>query len=151
MAVNKYYQVILDTLQGRTDQLRTIPPERLDWAGPGAFLDLYRKTLGSERSELIRAIGQVIQDPRTPPPMLAQLIQIASSLDLAEVEPQVRKLQAEAIALQEPLRDAIANYLAFRQLHTLAKTVTPPRAAREKTGARKSRSARRAKGQSKTA
>lgn len=102
MAAKRYYQAILDTLQGRTDQLRTIPPERLDWAGPGAFLELYRKTSGGSRSALIRAIGQVIQDHPAPPPVLAQLIQIASSLDLAEVEPQVRKLQAEAIAAQEP-------------------------------------------------
>src|SRR5438552_1554525 len=124
MTANGFYQTILDTLQGQTDQLRTIPPERLDWAGPGALLQLYRKTSGSDRSALIRAIGQVIQEHRAPPSVLAQLIQIASSLDLAEIEPHVRKLQGQAIAAEETLRDAIANYLAFRQLGGPTKRLT---------------------------
>jgi hypothetical protein len=117
MAAGKYYQAILDTLQGQMDQLRVIPPERLDWAGAGALLELFRQTSGNDRSALIRAMGQVIEDHRAPAPVLAQLVQIASSLDLAEVEPQVRKLATQPIAAQEPLRDAINNYLAFRRLH----------------------------------
>ena len=137
MTANGYYQTILDTLQGQTDQLRTIPSERLDWAGPGALLELYRNASGNDRSALIRAIGQVIQDHQAPAPVLAQLIQIASSLDLAEIEPQVRKLQRQAMAAQEPLHGAIVNYLAFRGLNT--PTRTPPHAANHKPGSRKAR------------
>src|SRR5947209_341121 len=34
MAVRRYYRLILQTLQGKTNELRNIPPQRLDWAGP---------------------------------------------------------------------------------------------------------------------
>src|SRR5260370_16528038 len=127
MADNAFHQTILDTLQGQTDQLRTIPPERLDWAGPGAFLQLYRQTSGSDRTALIRAVGEILDEHSAPTPVLAQLVQFASALELAEVEPQIRRLQAEAIAAQEPLQDAITNYLPFRQLTDPPTTVpTPP-------------------------
>lgn len=129
MAVGKYYLTILTTLQGRTDELRAIPPERLDWSGPGALLELFRKTSGTSRSALIRAIGQVIRNHPASPAVIAQLIDIASGLDLAEVEPQVRKLQAEPFASQEPLRGAIANYLAFRKLNLPPETIESPRSA----------------------
>jgi hypothetical protein len=150
MAASEFYQAILDTLQGQTDQLQTIPRERLDWAGPGALLELYRKTSGSDRIALIRAVGQVIQDHSAPLPVLAQLIQIASSLDLAEVEPQIRKLQTQAIAAQEPLQGAITNYLAFRQLPLSPKTVTPPRAKKDQRSAHKTRSPHRGNGKART-
>jgi hypothetical protein len=146
MAARNYYQTILDTLQGRTDQLRTIPPERLDWAGPGAFLELYRQTSGGERSALIQAIGQVIQDHPAPPAVLAQLIEIAFSLDLAEVEPQVLQLQAEPIAAQEPLRGAITNFLAYRRLNTSAQTVPPSWASKDRPGTGQARPIRNVKG-----
>ena len=97
MIPNKYSRLILDTLQGRTSELRTIPSERLDWAGPGALLDLYRKSSGSDRESLIRAIGQVIEQHAAPAAVIAQLINIASSLDLAQVEPQVRRTRGRAI------------------------------------------------------
>src|SRR5262245_29583868 len=146
MAADRYYQAILDKLQGRTDELRTIPPERLDWAGPGALLELYRKASGRERSSLIRAIGQIIEDQAASPPVLAQLIQIASSLDLAEVEPQVRKLRERAVAADEPLRGAITNYLAFRKLNTSPEVAVPPRPVHGKPRAHKSPPARRGHG-----
>jgi hypothetical protein len=127
MAVSKYYQMVLDTLQGRTDALHAIPPERLDWAGPGAMLDLYRKTSGNNRSALIQAIGQVIQNHPVAPPVIAQLVLIAAGLDLAEVEPQVRRLQTKPFASQEPVKSAIINYLAFRELNKLPATVADAR------------------------
>jgi hypothetical protein len=140
MGANPFYRAILDTLQGQTDQLRTIPPERLDWAGPGAFLELYRTTSGTDRTALIRAVGQIIEDQSAPLPVLAQLIQLASSLDLAEVEPQIRQLQAQAVGAEEPLRGAINNYLAFRQLIHAPKTAAPPQAKKGQRSAPKARS-----------
>ena len=142
MTVSKYYQMILDTVQGRTDELRLLPPERLDWAGPGALLQLYRKTSGSNRTEFIHAIGQVIEDHPARPAAIAQLVLLASSLDLAELEPQVRKLQAKPVAFQEPLRSAILNFLAFRQLNTPPQAVEPRRTANGKQS--KDRNARSA-------
>ncbi len=69
---------------------------------------------------MIHAIGQVIQDHPASPAVIAQLVDIASGLDLAEVEPQVRELQAEPFASREPLRGAIINFLAFRDLTSKA-------------------------------
>jgi hypothetical protein len=117
MAVRKYYRAILDTLEGRTEELQAVPLERRDWAGSGALLDLYHRTAGGERTTLIRAIGDVLEAHPTSAGALAQLVNLATGLDLAEVEPQVRKLQAEDVARKEPLSGAIRNYLAFRSLN----------------------------------
>jgi hypothetical protein len=138
---NNYQSVILEMLQGQTEELRAIPRERLDWAGPAAVLRRYRKVSGKERSAMIRAIGQVIQDHPASPVVIAQLIDIASGLDLAEVEPQVRKLQAKPFASQEPLRDAITNFLAFRDLTKRAEkpTITPNENGKPGIGKAKSR------------
>ena len=134
MAVNRYSQAILDTLQGRTKDLRPIPPERLDWAGPGALLELYDRTSGTERTEIIRAMGQVIRSHRAPPAVLAQLVDIASSLGIAEVEPEVRALRKHPVASQEPLQKAIANYLTFRELSPSALAATPDQPATSRRG-----------------
>jgi hypothetical protein len=144
MNVRNFYDAILETLQGRTETLKDIPSERLDWAGPGALLELYREAAGNDRDHLIRAMGQVIQEHPASPEVIAQLIQIASGLDIAQVEPQVRKLQEEPFAAQEPLHGAIANYLAFRNLNAapkMAAPVTRPRAnGKAKTRNRKKKS-----------
>ena len=116
MAVSKFYQAILDTLQGQTDELRAIPPERLDWDCTSAMLALYRRTSGPDRTALIRAMGQVIEDHSASPAVIAELVNIASGLDLAELEPQVRQLQGDPLAATGQLKDAVTNYLAFRQL-----------------------------------
>lgn len=144
MAMRKYERAILDALQGQTDDLRALPPERLDWAGSGALLALYRKTSGSDREALIRAIGQLIEKHPAPPAVIAQLVNLASSLDLAQVEPQVRRLQAEPVAAEEPLKGALTNYLAFRQLNALHEPPTGPRAENGKPKPRRPRSGRAA-------
>ena len=139
---NDYQSIILDTLQGRTEELGAVPLERLDWAGPAAVLRLFRNASGKDRSAMIRAIGQIIQDHPASPAVIAQLVDIASGLDLAEVEPQVRKLQTEPFASQEPLRDAIMNFLAFRDLTKRAEkpTITPNENGKPGIGKTKSKS-----------
>lgn len=141
MAESKYYQKILDTLQGHTAELRDIPSARLDWAGVGALILLYRQTSGGDREALIRAMGKVIEDGTAPPAILAQLVQLASGLDLSQVEPQVRHLQKKPIASDELLRSAIGNYLAFRQLDSTqleSSSNVPLRNGNGKPNARKS-------------
>lgn len=142
MAVGRYYQTILDTLQGQTDDLRALPPDRLDWAGPGALLDLYRKTSGNDREALIRAIGQVIENHPASPAVIAPLVNIASALDISQVEPQVRRLQADPFASEELMRGAITNFLAFRQLRARPEPVKARRATDGKPKSRKGRSGR---------
>src|SRR5439155_18983803 len=51
---------------------------------------------------------------------IAELINIASGLDLAQVEPQIRKLQSQTFAAQEDVKRAITNYLALRTLSMAA-------------------------------
>jgi hypothetical protein len=143
MALSKYAQLILDTLQGRTDELRDIPPEALDWSGVSAVLRLYRQTSGEERNALIRAIGEVIQKHPAPPAIIADLIHIASALDVSQVEPQIRKLQTETFASEENLRSEISNYLAFRELKTLHLTGAFSSAANGKPRAPKAKTARK--------
>src|ERR1700682_5120577 len=99
MTIKKHYQVILKALQGQTDQLGNIPASRVDWAGTGTILQLFESTSGKDRATFIEAIGQVIEDHPAPAPAIAELIHIASSLDLAQVEPQVRKLQTQKFAV----------------------------------------------------
>jgi hypothetical protein len=116
MPANKYRKLIVDLLQGKSPELRNIPPDRLDWNGPGALLELYDQTSGKDRQAIIQAIGAILQEHTAPVPVLAQLVDIASGLDLAEIEPIVRALQSEDIASEEQLRQSITNYLAYRKL-----------------------------------
>jgi hypothetical protein len=141
MTVQKYRKLIVDTLQGRTAKLREIPPERLDWEGVGSLLALYRQTSGKNRSDLIQAIGAEIEDGSAPKPVLAQLIQIASSLDLSEVEPQIRELQSKPVATDQLLRDAITNFLTFRQMSASPEQPErTPRAANNHANGKKAQS-----------
>jgi hypothetical protein len=142
MTVQKYRKLIVDTLQGHAIKLRQIPQEQLDWEGVSSLLAIYRQTSGKNRSDLIRAIGAEIEDGLAPKPVLAQLIQIASSLDLAEVEPQVRELQSKPVAVDQLLHAAITNFLTFRQMSASPENLekTPP--ANNHTDAKKAQSNR---------
>lgn len=144
MPVNKYRKLILDIIQGKTPELRDVPPQRLDWNGPGALLDLYDRTSGKDRKAIIQAIGAILQEHAAPVPVLAQLVDIASGLDLAEVEPNIRALQSESLASERPLRQSITNYLAYRKLTSNGQAVpataglsTPPPSSQD--GPRKMR------------
>ena len=103
-------------LQGRSGH-QNIPPERLDWAGSGALLALYRDTSGKAREDLIHAIGDVIETHDAAPATIAQLIQIASGLDISQVEPQIRNFQQDPFGAQEPVCVAVINYLATRRIN----------------------------------
>ncbi len=124
-----YYQAILDRLAGRTEELCGVPPSRLDWAGPA-------------RGRLVQAMGEVIEKQSAPPAAIAQLINIASGLDLADVEPQVRGLTKKPIGAQEPVRGAITNFLAFRALNASPRNENPlpPPTIQSKAKIRKAKS-----------
>ena len=110
---SSYYDAILSALEGKAQG----PGSRVDWEGPSVVLELYGNTSGSNRTDFVRSLGQILQDQPCSAAALAQLVDIVSSLDLAELEPEVTALKRSANANQEPLRNAIANYLAYRQLH----------------------------------
>jgi hypothetical protein len=113
-----YYSEITNTLQGRTPALRDIQQDRLDWSGMSALLELIDKTSGQDRKDLISAMEQIIEAGEEPPHVIAQVIQVATSLDLAEVEPSIRKLQSKEIAAEESIQKAINDYIAYRNSNT---------------------------------
>ena len=113
-----YYTLILDTLEGTSHEFTRaqFSKERLDWAGPGVLLDLFGSTSGDSRKEFIAAIGKILGEHRAKADTLAQLVDIASSLDIAEVQADVESLQKDPISRQEPLHGSVHNYLAYRRL-----------------------------------
>lgn len=119
-----YYQLIVNRLRGDTADLEQVPKDRLDWHGVASVLRLYHKTTGEDREAFIRAMGQVLEEGEQPAEIMAQLLQMVSSLDLAQLEPSIRRLELKPFASREPLYEAIANYFAFRnvQHHQLPAT-----------------------------
>jgi hypothetical protein len=111
-----YYHEITKVLQGQVAGFEGIPRERLDWGPSSAVLAMYGATSGHERDEIIRAMGQIIENTAEPPFVIAQVLHIAACLDIAQIEPSVEKLRITAIASQEPVRSALQTYRSFRQL-----------------------------------
>jgi hypothetical protein len=117
MDASEYRKLIPLTLLGQTAELQAIPVQRLDWSGSGAVLELYDKTSGPERDSIIRAMGLIIEEGADPPIVLAQVLDIATSLDLAQIEPSVQVLKSKPVALDPLVQAAIDEYLTFRQLN----------------------------------
>ncbi len=113
---SRYHGLILEALEGHTSEFDGIPFSRLDWYGLGAVLDLYQQSSGTDRENIIRAIAQILEGATEPPIILAQLLHLVASLDIAQVEPSVLKLNSMAIAGEEPVKGALANYFTFRQV-----------------------------------
>ena len=86
-----------------------------DWSGESKFLKLYKETSGTDRTKLIELIGETIKNCEKPI-VLARLINICSSLDISQVEPEIKELQTKQIAQKEPLKSVIGNFLIFRKL-----------------------------------
>lgn len=118
MAAINYHDQILLTLKGETPEFADITYERLDWSGVEAVLNLYGRTSGPDRDAIIQAMGRIVEEAAQPPELLAQVLQIAASLDIAQIEPAVKKLAATALATEEPVKSAVTNYLAFRSVYT---------------------------------
>ena len=85
-------------------------------------MDLYDSTSASERGEFVRALGRIIEEAPEPP-VVAQLIHIASSLDIVEVESSVAKVRdGKAKVQRDPsVNAAVNNYQAFRNFKAHAK------------------------------
>ena len=133
MTRDKYYTTIILMLQGKTPALKDIPPDRLDWSGPGAVLELYEHAPGTERDKIIHAMGRIVERHEAPPEVIAEVIYMAASLDIPQIEPSVRRLKEERIASEEgPVSDAIATYLTMRALHMSPHPVPPSHESHER-------------------
>ncbi|HVF50533.1 MAG TPA: hypothetical protein VNA19_10630 [Pyrinomonadaceae bacterium] len=108
MAVQESYEEKI------TNALRESAHGRFDWGGSGAVLELYESAGGEERDELIRAIGRIIEEDEDPS-VVAQLIHIASSLDIAQVEPNVEHLKEKHPEEDDIVGKAVSNFLALRR------------------------------------
>ena len=111
-----YYHEITRVLQGKTSQFESIPSDRLDWAPSSVVLAMYGATSGSERDEIIRAMGQIVAHATEPATVIAQVLHIAACLDIAQLDPSVEALQRTAMASQEPVQSAVQTYRSFRRL-----------------------------------
>jgi hypothetical protein len=118
---NNYYHEITSALQGQIPGLEGIPSARIDWYGSSAVLELYDSTSGSDREEIIRAMGQIVEAGKEPPIVVAQVLHIAASLDLAQIEPNVARLQHTSLASMEPVKSALRTYTAYRQASSLSR------------------------------
>jgi hypothetical protein len=116
---NDYYHDITNALQGNAPGLKGVPLDRLDWYGSSAVLEIYESTSGSDREEIIRAMGHIVESGKESPTVVAQVLHIAASLDLAQIQPSIEKLERTARASEEPVRSAIDTYKAFRQVNSL--------------------------------
>jgi hypothetical protein len=112
---NDYAATIVRMLTGGAEADRDALT-RLDWEGVGAVLGLYRATEGRERTAVIEALGQIIEDEAREPWIVAQVIDLVSSLDLTQVEPSLDRLARRPVAQAEPLRGALDNYGIYRRL-----------------------------------
>ncbi len=60
MAAINYQKQIIQTLKGETPEFADTTYERLDWSGVEAVLNLYGRTSGPDRDEMIQAMGRII-------------------------------------------------------------------------------------------
>lgn len=110
MIADDYYRQIVETLKGKTNAL-VIAPERLDWEGMGALLEMFEKTSGRERVEFIRALGKIITNEENKD-VLSQAIQFAANLDLAELDAKIEYLKTtkEEISSNGQIKKAVQYY-----------------------------------------
>jgi hypothetical protein len=112
-----YYVAITNALQGNARGLEGVPVARLDWYGSGAVLEMYESTAGADREEIIRAMGRIVESGIESPTVIAQVLHLAASLDLAQIQPSVERLERTALASEEPVKSAIQTYKSFRQFN----------------------------------
>lgn len=115
--IEGYQQRIVDTLEGKIPELRNIPRERLDWNGTCVFFSWYGGLSGKDRDSAIKAIGRIIEDSREDPATIAEVVDLATSLDLTQLEPQVKKLQKSPIVKIEFVKEAIDGFFAPIELN----------------------------------
>lgn len=113
-----YYHEITTVLQGKTSQFEHISADRLDWAPSSVMLTMYSATSGSERDEIIRAMGQIVANATEPAAVIAQVLHVAACLDIAQLDPSVETLQKTTMASQEPVQSALQTYRSFRRLRS---------------------------------
>lgn len=85
-----------------------------DTSEVGVVLELYDATGGQERKIIIEAFRQIIKDHASlPPEVTANVIDLVSSLDISQLDEEVRRIERTA---QDVVLDAVKQSLAVRSL-----------------------------------
>lgn len=120
MSVTSYYATIVNALHGKGEGIE-VPPERADWSGPGLVLELYdTATSADDRAEFVEAMRKILAESEEPAEVLAELVQLASVLDLVQLEPTIVGLRTSSRRSDPLLSRAIDNYVAYRRVHQRA-------------------------------
>lgn len=89
---------------------------RDDWQGVSEVFDLYQSTEGKAREEIIRAMGEIIENAEKHPTAAAQVLLLVTSLDLTQVHDSVAALMKKQDFLRRKpdLQRELDNYCASR-------------------------------------
>ena len=115
------YKLIVNMLSGEIPGRPDVDPGHDDLEGVDAVLELYHRTRGETRLQVIEAMGQIIENAEKHPMVSAQVLSLVNALDLGQLEPSVQRLKGKAIAKKNrDLKEEIDNFFAFGQLHNVA-------------------------------
>ena len=111
-----YDQEITSMLQGQTLELQE-HANRLDWQGVGAVLNLYDHAIGKNRDRFIMAMRRIVANAEAKPPLVvAQVIDLASSLEITQISPTVDRIAGLPVAQSDPVKTAVEQYQLRREL-----------------------------------
>ncbi len=115
--MSAYYKMLIDMLRGKVHDRPEIVPSRADLEGVDAVIELFQASGGEKRSQVIEAMGQIIQNADRFPDVASQVLSLASAFDLAQLEPKVISLRGQDFLEKHALlREQVDNFLAYRQV-----------------------------------
>ncbi len=108
-----YKQLIVDALEGKD-----VPEERRErhlnyFGGYELVILLYNATSGDKRDSFIKAMGQIIEDDAQSLITRVQVIDLARSWDISELEASVRKIADTPEASEDPLKGVVQGFIFY--------------------------------------
>jgi hypothetical protein len=115
------YRLIVNMLSGEIPGRPDVDPSHDDLEGVDALLELYHRTRGESRVQVIEALGQIIENAEKHPMVTAQVLSLVNALDLGQLESSIIRLKGKPIAKKNrDLKEEIDNFFAFGQLRDMA-------------------------------
>lgn len=111
---DRFVNQIISFLTGSAPELSGIPHDRLDWAGMSRILALYSSLEGDDRDAFIDALKRIIEEGEESAEVLADVVVIATNLDISQAAPSINSLVRKPVSEEEPLHSAIYNFRALR-------------------------------------
>ena len=111
---NEQYDKIVAALSGTPPDLPDTDRRWIDWEGIRVILEMYRKTTGTTRDEMIQALGDILDHAEQhPPEIAAQVLSIVTALQLTQLHTEVLRLKGKDIARTGVLRSEVDRYFAY--------------------------------------